>query len=113
MKKVVALILVLVMCLSLCACTKVEDAVVGTWGYDIEDRDNARFMTIYPGGSGELEFRYSYYPAYHDLAWEVTDGVFNVIDLENNNRIEGFTYDAKNDTLTSMANGRVYERIIE
>ena len=97
MKKIVAMILVMAMCLSLSACgkVKVEEAIIGDWTYDLiwtgpasRERDNpdmciaeghsaTNTLSFFKGGTFELTTRSNetgFETTQFSGTWEIVDG---------------------------------------
>ena len=90
MKKAIAILLVVVMALSLCACDgDIKKAIIGRWETQYLWNDGTEmvgYITFYQGGTGE-KGHYpvndpdnidSYYRAGEGFTWEVKDGVINI-----------------------------------
>ena len=98
MKKIVAMILVIAMCLSLSACgkVKVEEAIIGDWTYDLiwkglasRERDNpdmcieeghsaTNTLSFFEGGTVKLTTRSNetgFETTQFNGTWEIVDGV--------------------------------------
>lgn len=80
MKKVIALLLVAVMCLSLVACGEVKslkDELVGTWVCvytDESGKEIEQVLDIYKGGTAEFN---SSAGVHNEGTWKIEDGVLN------------------------------------
>ena len=80
MKKLVALLLAAVLCLSLIACGEdksLKDEVVGTWVYvhiDKSGREVEQVLSIYKGGTAEFN---SSAGVHNEGRWKIEDGVLN------------------------------------
>ena len=80
MKKLIALLLVAVMCLSLVACGEgksLKDEVVGTWVYVHTDKSGKQVeqvLEIYKGGTAEFN---SSAGVHNEGRWKIEDGVLN------------------------------------
>lgn len=131
MKKLFALLMAATMTLSLCACggseeVDIKEAVIGTWEYKYQLTEYRptrgqkgdvyrEVIEIYKGGTGK-------YSAHNDsdsnvpaagqsLTWEITDDVLNVTYGSGIfSSVEGFVYDATDDTLTTVDNTETYAR---
>lgn len=126
MKKIVALILALTMCLSLCACggtAKTEDAIIGTWEYNFKLKetgaagkkgdDYQQKLELYSGGTGKLEYNNLTSGEDHgnpSLTWEVEENIVNITFQSGFGGVVGLTYDATNDTLSRSDADIVYTR---
>ena len=134
MKKYIALVLALMMCLSLCACgttssenaLDVKDAVIGTWKCYYELTEDSppvnkagdtysQTIELYKGGTGKI---YWYNETRnHDginfsLTWEIEDGVVNIAyGVFGIDSYEGLEYNFETDTLTKIDGGRVFYRV--
>ena len=132
MKKVIALLLVIILCISLFACSKEEnealllkDRVIGTWvsKYKVVSEDFSMgdvgdefcyTIKIYKGGTGVI-FGYNIttekvYGKY-TLQWELNDDVLNIT-YTHAGYVEyiGYEYDEEFDTLTSVDGTETYVR---
>ena len=119
MKKAISLLLVFLLCLSMCACgVDIEEAVVGTWEYERVGSDYAGgtcvwtdVLTLYKGGTGRYQQLQDGKPGGGNASatWEIKDGVLNIT-ISAWTRIDAYTYDSDNDTLTKMDNTTVFIR---
>ena len=127
MKKALSIIMILVICLSACACglTKTEDAVVGTWKSTYETTENAigfysvgdvytNTIELYKGGTGKIYWKNETRNedgSNTSLSWETQDDVINInYSLAGSDRFVGYIYNAENDTITSADNKYTFYR---
>lgn len=131
MKKIIALFLAVVMCLSLAACggentdvaenstaaesdtEELKDLVVGTWEiqFDLSDPKGGGddSMELYKGGTGKGFASYMNEGNYHSIKWEIVDDVIN-IDLDGTGMfLTGYTYE--DGVLTSVDGKNVYYKV--
>ncbi|MBE7016362.1 MAG: hypothetical protein E7417_06065 [Ruminococcaceae bacterium] len=92
MRKIIALLLAVIMCLSLVGCSEekqntnntsteqdIKDCVIGTWERSFTTstgEDVKQVMEIYKGGSGKF-FIYSNNDGTFPATWEIQDNVLN------------------------------------
>ena len=80
MKKIIAFLLVAVMCLSFVACGKdksLKEEVVGTWIYvhtNESGNETKQVLEIYEGGTAEFN---SSAGVHNEGTWKIKDGVLN------------------------------------
>ena len=113
MKKVICILLMLALCLSLCACSFVtKQAVIGTWE---ENSSNVCLQyVIYKGGTGFAQIVLKDFPEegpdrLGEFTWEIKDGVL-LIRLPSS-EIRSYQYDLWDDTLTRMDGEEVLTRV--
>ena len=128
MKKIIALLLAIVMCLSMCACgttgKNMKDSIVGTWKYYYELTEASVYyenvgdkcvqtIELYKGGTGRIYWYNE--TADHEgsnvpLTWEIKDDIVNItydIGVVCN---KGYEYDYETDKLKTVDGSRVFER---
>lgn len=117
MKRTISLIIALVLCIGLCACsnenTDIKTAVVGTWECTFESGGEmwTDIITIYKGGTGRFQELKDGKPGSGNSSttWEIKDGVLNITVLAWNG-VYAYTYDSESDTLTQVDGSRVFTR---
>ena len=122
MKKVISILLVLVIALSLCACSNkvnIKESVIGTWelnevlpSYWGGTYVETTILEIYQGGTGKLRVLVdgdASRGSTNSATWEIKDGVLN-FSVATFNTTNGYIYDADSDTLKSVDNTMVYTR---
>lgn len=122
MKKTISLLLVLVIALSLCACSNkvnIKESVIGTWelnevlpSYRGGTYVKTTILEIYQGGTGKyriLEDGDAGNGSTNSATWEITDGILN-FSVATFNMTRGYIYDADSDTLKSVDSTKVFTR---
>lgn len=117
MKKVICIVLTLVLCIGLFACSNnepnINEAVVGTWECTFESGGEmwTDIITIYKGGTGRFQELKDGKPGSGNSSttWEIKDGVLNITVLAWNG-VYAYTYDSESDTLTQVDGSRVFTR---
>lgn len=92
MKKIIALFLVLLMLLSLCACGSPESKIVGSWEYEGFDEVSFEF---FKDGTGNNPVEYGAF------TWEFYGDEIIVVTFSINGDVRQFQYNSEEDVLES------------
>ena len=130
MKKWLSIALVLVLCLSMCACSVnreddeqasiniLKDQVLGKWEreYEADGETNVNVIDIYKGGTGRIKWcdtAGKVVGSNVSLEWEINDGVLNIqYSIAGSTTAVGYQYMASNDQLVAVADvQQVYCRV--
>ena len=129
MKKLLALLLAIVLCFTLCACggtQKMKNAVIGTWirEYEFNGTNYTTTIQIFKGGTGTFDTKEDGKRDYlaetlggvsvpDSITWEIVDNVLNIY-IEDSGTNIGFIYtDEKDETLQSVDGTKIYLRANE